>query len=158
MMDFNHFDENGNARMVDISNKEFTNRVATASGKIFLCEEAFFKIKNKDIKKGDVLTIAQVAGIMATKNTYNLIPMTHPININGVNLTFKLDEKEFSIEVILEVKTFGKTGVEIEAITGVSVTLVTIYDMVKSIDKSIIISDIKLLSKSGGKSGDFNRC
>lgn len=157
-MELNHFDKNGNARMVDVSEKEFTNRIATASGKIYLCEEAFNKIKNKDIKKGDVLTVAQVSGIMATKKTSSLIPMTHPIDINGVNLIFKLDDKEFSIEAISEVKTFGKTGVEIEAITGVSIALVTIYDMVKAIDKSMVISDIKLLSKSGGKSGDFNRC
>lgn len=156
-MKFTHFDEKGNARMVNVSDKKITKRLAIASGKIFLSKETFERIINKDIQKGDVLTVAQVAGIMATKKTSDLIPMTHPLSINGVDISFELNSEEYSIEAKCKVSITDKTGVEIEAITGVSISLITIYDMVKSIDRSLLISDIKLEYKNGGKSGEFIR-
>ncbi len=156
-MNFTHFDNKGNARMVNVGDKKITERLAIASGKIFLSQETFEKIINKEIQKGDVLTVAQVAGIMATKKTSDLIPMTHPLSLNGVDITFELNSEEYSIKAECKVSITDKTGVEIEAITGVSISLITIYDMVKSIDRSLLISDIKLEYKNGGKSGEFIR-
>lgn len=152
-MEFTHFDENKNAVMVDVSDKDITDRVAVATGRITLCDEAMEAIKGRKIKKGDVLTVAQVAGIMGQKRTSELIPMCHNINLTGSKITFEIEGND--IVVFSKAKTAGKTGVEMEALMGVNIALLTVYDMCKAIDKRMLISDIHLLEKTGGKSGDF---
>ena len=152
-MEFTHFDENRNAVMVDVSDKDITDRVAIATGRITLCDEAMEAIKGRKIKKGDVLTVAQVAGIMGQKRTSELIPMCHNINLTGSKITFEIEGND--IVVFSKAKTAGKTGVEMEALMGVNIALLTVYDMCKAIDKRMFISDIHLLEKTGGKSGDF---
>ncbi|MDO5714985.1 MAG: cyclic pyranopterin monophosphate synthase MoaC [Tissierellia bacterium] len=156
-MNFTHFDTKGNAQMVDVSQKAKTARFAIAGGKIYLSKNCFDRIFDQKIQKGDVLTVAQIAGIMGMKKTGELIPLCHPLFLSGSSIEFVPHPEESSIEVMAKVKTNGKTGVEMEALTGVSITLLTIYDMVKSVDKSMVIGDIKLLEKSGGKSGDYVR-
>lgn len=155
-MDFSHFDDKGNARMVDVSEKEITHRVAVAEGVIAVSREVMDAIIGRKVKKGDVLTVAQVAGIMGTKKTSELIPMCHPLSLTNVTVTFEVNEDECEIKAICQAKTDGKTGVEMEALTGVSTALLTIYDMCKAIDKRMVIKEIHLVSKSGGKSGEFN--
>ena len=152
-MEFTHFDENKNAVMVDVSEKDITNRVATATGRITLCNEAMEAVKGRKIKKGDVLTVAQVAGIMGQKRTSELIPMCHNINLTSSKITFEI--KGNDIIVFSKTKTSGQTGVEMEALMGVNIALLTIYDMCKAIDKRMLISDVHLVEKTGGKSGDF---
>jgi len=152
-MEFTHFDENKNAVMVDVSDKDITDRVAVATGRITLCDEAMEVIKGRKIKKGDVLTVAQVAGIMGQKRTSELIPMCHNINLTGSKITFEIEGND--IVVFSKAKTAGKTGVEMEALMGVNIALLTVYDMCKAIDKRMLISDVHLLEKKGGKSGDF---
>ena len=152
-MEFTHFDENKNAVMVDVSDKDITDRVAIATGRITLCDEAMEAIKGRKIKKGDVLTVAQVAGIMGQKRTSELIPMCHNINLTGSKMTFEIEGND--IVVFSKAKTAGKTGVEMEALMGVNIALLTVYDMCKAIDKRMLISDVHLLEKKGGKSGDF---
>ena len=152
-MEFTHFDENKNAVMVDVSDKDITDRVAIATGRITLCDEAMEAIKGRKIKKGDVLTVAQVAGIMGQKRTSELIPMCHNINLTGSKITFEIEGND--IVVFSKAKTAGKTGVEMEALMGVNIALLTIYDMCKAVDKRMLISDVHLLEKKGGKSGDF---
>lgn len=154
-MEFTHFDERGNARMVDVSEKKITARTATAEGFIRVSREVYEAIENKKVKKGDVLTVAQVAGIMGTKRTAELIPMCHLLNLSNATLTFELLPEEYEIRAVCTVKTEGKTGVEMEALTGVSVALLTIYDMCKAIDKRMLLREIHLVEKHGGKSGDF---
>lgn len=156
MSGLNHFDEKGNAVMVDVSEKNETKRVAVAKGSIKVSEEIMNLIKTGNIKKGDVLGVSRVAGIMASKQTSNLIPMCHPLMINGVNIDFELDEENNRVIIFGTVKTTGKTGVEMEALTAVSVTALTIYDMCKAVDKRMVIENIHLVSKTGGKSGDFD--
>lgn len=151
----NHFDLNGNAIMVDVTDKNITQRQATASGKIYVNEETYKRIVGGRIKKGDVLGVARVSGIMATKKTSDLIPMCHPLMLTKAKIDFEFNEEEKSITAICVVKLSGKTGVEMEALTGVNIALLTIYDMCKAMDKSMVISDIHLIQKSGGKSGDF---
>lgn len=151
----NHFDKDGNAIMVDVTEKNITQREAIATGKIYVCEETYKRILTSDIEKGDVLGVARVAGIMATKKTSELIPMCHPLMITKSKIDFTFDEKERSISATCTVKLSGKTGVEMEALTGVNIALLTIYDMCKAIDKSMVISEVHLVEKSGGKSGDF---
>ena len=146
----NHIDSDGNVQMVDISDKAITHRKAIASGYISLSEIALDSIRGGN-KKGDVLTVAQIAGIQAAKNTSTLIPLAHQLNIISVNINFKI--KEDRVECISEITCDGKTGVEIEALCAIQVSLLTIYDMCKYIDKSMIISEIKLVLKEGGKSG-----
>ena len=155
-MDFSHFDDKGNARMVDVSEKEITHRVAVAEGVIAVSREVMDAIIGRKVKKGDVLTVAQVAGIMGTKKTSELIPMCHPLSLTNVTVTFEVNEDSCEIKAICQAKTDGKTGVEMEALTGVSTALLTIYDMCKAIDKRMVIKEIHLVSKSGGKSGEFN--
>ena len=155
MSEFTHFDDKGNAYMVDVSDKAVTHRTAIAQGKIHLCEEAMAAVLGRKIKKGDVFTVAQVAGIMGTKRTSELIPMCHPLSLTNAAVTFDVDEDACDITVYCKAVTDGKTGVEMEALTGVSVTLLTIYDMCKAIDKRMLISNIHLTEKTGGKSGDF---
>ena len=152
-MEFTHFDDNKNAVMVDVSDKDITNRVAIATGRVTLCDEAMQAVMGKKIKKGDVLTVAQVAGIMGQKRTSELIPMCHNINLTSSKITFEIEGND--IIVFSKSKTTGQTGVEMEALMGVNIALLTVYDMCKAIDKSMLISDIHLLEKSGGKSGDF---
>jgi len=155
-MDLTHFDEDGRARMVDVSGKAETARIAVARGKITMKPETFERIRSGLIAKGDVLAVAQVAGIMAAKQTSQIIPMCHPLMITGAKLSFNLVEPgEVYIEAILKVN--GKTGIEMEALTAVSVAALTIYDMCKAIDRSMTIGDIYLVEKSGGKSGHFVR-
>lgn len=152
---FNHFDCNGNAVMVDVSEKNITSRTAIASGKIFVNENVMQAVLNQTVKKGDVLGVARVAGIMGVKRTSELIPMCHPLMISKCSVDFKINEEENYIEAICTVKVEGKTGVEMEALTGVNVTLLTIYDMCKAIDKTMEISEVHLTRKTGGKSGEF---
>lgn len=151
----NHFDSKGNAIMVDVTEKNITERQAIATGKIFVNDETYKKIVEGNMAKGDVLAVARVAGIMATKKTSDLIPMCHPLMLTKSKIDFEFNEEEKSITVISLVKLAGKTGVEMEALTGVNVALLTIYDMCKAIDKNMVISDIHLVEKLGGKSGKF---
>jgi cyclic pyranopterin phosphate synthase len=141
--------------MVDVGSKDETNRTAIATGKIFMKSQTIEMIKNGQMKKGDVLSVSQVAGIMGAKNTSSIIPMCHNLFLTGANIRFKI-ENDY-IEVEAEVKTSGKTGVEMEALTAVSITCLTIYDMCKAVDKDMLIDDIKLVKKTGGKSGDYVR-
>lgn len=156
-MDFTHFNENGHARMVDVGGKEDTERVAIAQAVVRMQPATLETIKSGGIKKGDVLGVAQVAGIMGAKQTSHLVPMCHPLMLTSVNITFKINEQESSITIKCQVKTTGKTGVEMEAISGVSIAAITIYDMTKAIDRWMEITDIKLLEKDGGKSGHVIR-
>lgn len=151
-MEFTHFNENGRARMVDVSEKNETQRKAIARGYIKMSTSTIEAIKNGKLKKGDVLSVAQVGGICGAKKTWDLIPMCHNILLTGADINFKLEEDRVWIEAT--VKTTGKTGVEMEALTAVSIAGLTIYDMCKAIDKYMVIGDIKLVSKTGGKS-DF---
>ncbi len=156
MQEFSHFNEKGDAVMVDIGNKSDTERIAVASGIISMSRECFEKISAGNIKKGDVLGIARIAGIMGLKRTSELIPLCHQIPITDAKIEFEMLENS-RIRVVCQVKTTYKTGVEMEALTGVTTALLTIYDMCKAVDKMMEISDVGLCSKSGGKSGDFNR-
>lgn len=151
----NHFDSKGNAIMVDITEKNITERKAIAKGKIFVNGETYKRILDGNMTKGDVLGVARIAGIMATKKTSDLIPMCHPLMLTKSQIDFEFNEEEKSITAISTVKLSGKTGVEMEALTGVNVALLTIYDMCKAIDKNMVISDIHLVEKTGGKSGNF---
>lgn len=151
----NHFDSKGNAIMVDVTEKNVTQRQAIAQGKIFVNEETYKRIVEGNIKKGDVLSVARIAGIMATKKTSDLIPMCHPLMLTKSKIDFEFNEEEKSITAISVVKLAGQTGVEMEALMGVNVALLTIYDMCKAIDKNMVISDIHLVEKTGGKSGKF---
>ena len=151
-----HFDKDGNAVMVDVTKKEKTERVAIATGKVKASKETITLIKNGEIGKGDVLGVARVAGIMAMKKTSDLIPMCHPIMINGCSIDFEIDEENSEIIITGTSKIFEKTGVEMEALTGVSVAALTIYDRCKAVDKRMVMDDIHLVKKTGGKSGEFN--
>tara|TARA_Y100001960_G_scaffold99069_2_gene106485 strand:+ start:6122 stop:6598 length:477 start_codon:yes stop_codon:yes gene_type:complete len=156
MSDFTHFDDDGAARMVDVGSKQATHRVAKAAGIVRMKPETLAKITAGDVRKGDVLEVARLAGIMATKQTGNLIPLCHPLGIDSVSIDFEAIDSE-AIEIEATVSVFAKTGVEMEAMTAVSVAALTIYDMCKSVDRSMMISDVRLVEKSGGKSGHFIR-
>ena len=151
-----HIDENGASRMVDVSNKNITERIASAHATVTMNSQTFSLVMDKQVAKGDVLEVARVAGIMAAKKTSELIPMCHPLNINSVKIDYT-DNNNNTIEITSEVKITAKTGVEMEALTAVSVCALTIYDMCKSADKSMLISSIYLAKKTGGKSGTFER-
>ena len=157
MPSFTHFDAGGNARMVDVSAKGDTVRRATARGGITLSETAYSMVRAGSMKKGDVLGVARLAGIMAAKKVDQLIPLCHPLAITGVDLDFDFADETHTILIEATVGITGKTGVEMEALTAVSVAALTIYDMCKAVDKGMVISDICLMEKSGGKSGDFKR-
>ncbi|SFE77660.1 cyclic pyranopterin monophosphate synthase MoaC [Peptostreptococcus sp. D1] len=157
MSNFTHFDKNGNAIMVDVSHKDETIREAVAVGSIKMSKECFDKVKAGGMKKGDVLGIARVAGIMGAKKTAELIPLCHILNLSKVEIDFDLDDNENKIMASCTVKTVGKTGVEMEALTGVNICLLTIYDMCKAVDKGMEILEIKLMKKTGGKSGVWER-
>jgi len=154
-MEFTHFNESGRAHMVEVSEKEDTKRIAVATGTIKMKKETINMIKDGLIKKGDVLSVAQIGGIMGAKKTSDLIPMCHNIFLTGADISFNILEDR--IEILSEVKTVGKTGVEMEALTAVSLAALTIYDMCKAVDKDMVIGDIKLIRKSGGKSGEYIR-
>lgn len=154
---FSHFDSDGNAVMVDVGNKKESVRVAMAYGTVSMSSEAYALVKSGSIGKGDVLGVARVAGIMAAKKVDQLIPLCHPLMITKVTIDFNYIDKESIIEIISTVSVIGQTGVEMEALTAVSMAALTIYDMCKAVDKRMVISDIKLLKKSGGKSGLFVR-
>lgn len=156
-MEFTHFDENGNAVMVDVTDKTPTQRMATAEGTITVSKECFRKITEGGIEKGDVLGAARIAGIMGAKKTPELIPLCHILNLTKAGVEFEADPDGCRIRAVCTVKCTGKTGVEMEALTGVSAALLTIYDMCKAIDKRMEISDIHLVHKEGGKSGVFDR-
>ncbi|WP_102401836.1 cyclic pyranopterin monophosphate synthase MoaC [Haloimpatiens massiliensis] len=156
-MELTHINEQGRAKMVDVGSKKDTEREGIAYGCINMKRETLQKIKEGTISKGDVLSVAQVAGIMGAKSTPHIIPMCHPIMINGCDINFQLDFENNKIDITASVKNTGKTGVEMEALTAVSIAALTIYDMCKAIDREMIISDIKLMKKSGGKSGVFQR-
>ena len=151
-----HFDKNGNPSMVDINQKDSTVRVAIATGKIIMKPNTLKKILDLKIKKGDVLSVAKLAGIMAAKKTDQLIPLCHSIPLSYVNVDLEPSIEESSINITAEASLIGKTGVEMEALTAVSVAGLTIYDMCKAIDREMILSNVKLMHKSGGKSGKFN--
>ena len=153
MVGLSHFDDNGNAHMVDISDKKNSFRTAKAACFIQMSLETLKIISDGSAKKGDVLNVARIAGIQGAKKTSELIPLCHPISLTKINLDLNLNDKIPGIEIISTVKTTGPTGVEMEALTAASISALTVYDMVKSLDKSIIIKDLRLIFKDGGKSG-----
>ncbi len=157
MSELSHLDEKGKARMVDVTVKEPSIREAFARGKVLMQKDTIALIAGGGIPKGDVLGVARIAGILAAKKTGEIIPMCHPLELTGIDVQFKTNEESGEIIIEARVKTVGRTGVEMEAMTAVSVAALTIYDMCKSADKNIILSDIKLISKHGGKSGSFIR-
>ena len=157
MAGFTHFNQQGEAIMVDVSAKKETAREATAEGRITMSSECFQKIKDGSMGKGDVLGVARIAGIMGAKRTADLIPLCHILNLTKVEIQFSLEGAECAVLAQCTVKTTGKTGVEMEALTGVSVALLTVYDMCKAVQRDIVISDIRLLEKTGGVHGDFQR-
>ena len=157
MNDFTHFNDEGRARMVDVGEKPETRRTAVAAARVLVSRETFELIKSGGMKKGDVLTVAHVAGFMGAKRTPDLIPMCHPVIIDGIDLSLHLDEKRCSVEIEATVSCDGRTGVEMEALTAASTAALTVYDMCKAVQKDMVISDIRLLKKTGGVHGDFMR-
>ncbi|HET6158519.1 MAG TPA: cyclic pyranopterin monophosphate synthase MoaC [Dongiaceae bacterium] len=157
MAEFTHFDKEGKARMVDVSDKAETERVATAKGSVIMQPATLALIKEGGVKKGDVLSVARLAGIMGAKRTPDLIPLCHPLALTSVQVDLTLDEARNAIDITATCKLTGKTGVEMEALTAVSVAALTVYDMCKAVDKGMQITDIRLVHKSGGKSGTFER-
>ena len=155
MADFSHFDASGNAAMVDVSNKAVTPRVAIAQGSVSMSAETLAKIRDGTMKKGDVLAVARLAGLMGAKRTADLIPLCHPLALDAVEVAFDVDEANNSVHITATCKVDGRTGVEMEALTAVSVAALTIYDMCKSVDRAMSISNIRLTHKSGGKSGIY---
>ena len=156
-MGFTHFDEQGQAWMVDVSGKADTVRVAVAQGSISMSSECLAMVCEGTMKKGDVLGLARIAGIMGAKKTSELVPLCHPLSLSKLTVEFRIEREAGQILAVCTAKTTGPTGVEMEALTGVSAALLTIYDMCKAVDKRMVISDICLLEKTGGKSGDFKR-
>ena len=157
MSDFTHFNDQGRAKMVDVGEKNITRRTATAMARVFVNENTFALIQSGGMKKGDVLTVAQVAGVMGAKHTPDLIPMCHPILMDGIDLKLSLCRERLSVEILATVSCDGRTGVEMEALTAVSTAALTVYDMCKAVQKDMVISDICLLEKTGGVHGDFHR-
>ena len=157
MSDFTHFNEQGRAKMVDVGEKSISRRTATAAARVLVNEQTFSLIRSGGMKKGDVLTVAQIAGVMGAKRTPDLIPMCHPILMDGINLELKLDENRLSVEIFATVSCDGRTGVEMEALTAVSTAALTVYDMCKAVQKDMVITDIRLVKKAGGVHGDFTR-
>jgi len=155
MKKLTHVDNNGKANMVDVSAKEATLRTAEAFAEVSVSEELFVKIKNNELAKGDVLTTAKIAGILGGKKTSELIPLCHNIFISKIELNLKLNEEKKTVEIYSSAKTNSVTGIEMEALTSASIAALTVYDMCKAVDKSIVIKEIKLLSKTGGKSGEY---
>jgi len=157
MDNFTHFDKDGNAVMVDVGQKQATTRQAIAQGRIKMSAPCYEAVRQGELKKGDVLGVARIAGIMAVKQTAGLIPLCHPLPIESASIDFAFDAGQCEITVVCTVKTTGVTGVEMEALTGVSVCLLTIYDMCKAADKGMALTDIHLVEKTGGKSGVYQK-
>lgn len=157
MEDFTHFNEQGRAKMVDVGEKPVSRRTAVAAGRVLVNETTFALIKSGGMKKGDVLTVAQIAGIMGAKHTPDLIPMCHPILMDGIDMKLWLDGERRSVEIEAQITCDGRTGVEMEALTAVSTAALTVYDMCKAVQKDMVITDIRLLSKTGGVHGTFFR-
>ncbi|HHV64086.1 MAG TPA: cyclic pyranopterin monophosphate synthase MoaC [Peptococcaceae bacterium] len=157
MEELTHFNPEGRARMVDVSTKDVTARVAVARGEVHMNPRTLELIKTGGMAKGDVLAVAQVAGILGAKKTPDIIPMCHPLLLSAVDITFKINEEESKVEIEATVKNSGQTGVEMEALTAVSVAALTIYDMCKAVEKDMVISNICLVKKNGGKSGEYVR-
>jgi cyclic pyranopterin phosphate synthase len=157
MATLSHLDEKGRARMVDVSDKEITSRIAVARGSIYMRVETLALIRTGKVEKGDVFSVARIAGIMAAKKTSELIPMCHPLNITSVKVELSAEDNPPRVDIEASVKVSGKTGVEMEALTAVSVAGLTIYDMCKAVDREMTIGEIKLIEKRGGKSGTFIR-
>ena len=157
MEDFTHFNEQGRAKMVDVGGKAPSHRTAVAGARVLVSRETFNLIRTGGMKKGDVLTVAQIAGVMGAKRTPDLIPMCHPIGITGINLELSLDEARCAVDIRATVSCDGKTGVEMEALTAASTAALTVYDMCKAVQKDMVITDVRLLSKTGGVHGDFMR-
>ena len=157
MTELTHFNQAGEARMVDVGDKSVTARRAVASGRILMQADTLRLIREGNHKKGDVLGVARTAGIMATKRTADLIPMCHPLSLTHVEISFELDDENNAVNCSVTAETRGQTGVEMEALTGLQITLLTIYDMCKAVDRGMVMSDVRLEEKSGGKSGDWSR-
>ena len=157
MSDFTHFNEQGRAKMVDVGEKPVTVRTAVARGSVLVNAQTFALIRSGGMKKGDVLTVAQIAGVMGAKRTPDLIPMCHPILVDGIDLDLSLDEERCSVEIRASVSCGGRTGVEMEALTAASVAALTVYDMCKAVQKDMVITDLRLIEKTGGVHGDFRR-
>ena len=157
MADFTHFNDKGMARMVNGGDKEITNRTAVATGKVLVNRETFELIKTGGMKKGNVLSVAQIAGIMGAKKTPDLIAMCHPVPVSGIDVDLELDEEQCAVIITATVSCSGRTGVEMEALTAVSAAALNVYDMCKAVQKDIVITDICLLKKTGGVHGDFER-
>ena len=157
MEDFTHFNDQGRARMVNVGEKPVTTRTAVAAARVLVNENTFALIKSGGMKKGDVLTVAQIAGVMGAKRTPELIPMCHPILIEGIDLKLWLDEERCSVEITASVSCDGRTGVEMEALTAAGTAALTVYDMCKAVQRDMVITDIRLLSKTGGVHGNFER-
>lgn len=156
-LDFTHFNEEGRAKMVDVAVKDITCRKAVAAARVLVNTETFALIRSGGMKKGDVLTVAQIAGIMGAKKTPDLIPMCHPVVIDGIDLSLHLDEENCSVEIEAAVSCSGRTGVEMEALTAVTTAALTVYDMCKAVQRDMVITDIRLLKKTGGVHGDYER-
>lgn len=157
MKDFTHFNEDGKAKMVDVGEKKVTCRTAVAGGCVLVNRETFALIQSGGMKKGDVLTVAQIAGIMGAKRTPDLIPMCHPLILDGIDLRLTLDEAQCAVNIEATVSCTGRTGVEMEALTAVTTAALTVYDMCKAVQKDMLITDIRLLEKTGGVHGDYYR-
>ena len=157
MADFTHFNEQGRAKMVDVGEKPLSQRVAVAAGRVLVNENTFALIRSGGMKKGDVLTVAQIAGVMGAKRTPDIIPMCHPILMDGIILELSLNEERRCVEITATVSCDGRTGVEMEALTAVSTAALTVYDMCKAVQKDMTITDIRLLKKTGGVHGDYIR-
>lgn len=156
MSDFTHFTDDGRPQMVNVGEKDETRRMAVAGGRVNMSQDTLNTVKSGGLKKGDVLSVAQLAGIMGAKHTAHLIPLCHPLALSHVDVQLTLNEPDCAIDIRAECRLDGKTGVEMEALTAVSVAALTVYDMCKAVDKAMVIRDIRLLHKSGGKSGTFN--
>ncbi len=157
MNDFTHFNDQGRARMVNVGSKDVTERKAVAAGRVLVNENTFALIKSGGVKKGNVLTVAQVAGIMGAKKTPEIIAMCHPVQISGIDINLRLDEKDLAVVIEAEVSCSGRTGVEMEALMAVSAAALNVYDMCKAVQKDMVITDICLLRKTGGVHGDYER-
>ena len=155
MDDFTHFNEQGRAKMVNVGDKAITQRTAVAGVSVLVSRDTFALIRSGGMKKGDVLTVAQIAGVMGAKRTPDIIPMCHPILLNGIDLELRLDEDKCSVEIQAAISCEGKTGVEMEALTAAATAALTVYDMCKAVQKDIVIDNLRLISKTGGIHGDF---
>ena len=157
MADFTHFNDQGRAKMVDVGEKPISQRTAVAAGRVLVNEHTFALIQSGGVKKGDVLTVAQIAGVMGAKHTPDIIPMCHPILVDGINLELHLDEQRKSVEIRASVSCDGRTGVEMEALTAVTTAALTVYDMCKAVQRDMVIADIRLVEKTGGVHGNYHR-